>query len=112
MFNEIFASSFTAFTSNSFSFSSLSSSTSSSESGAFISFLFDKNAKPAAIAAKRMKSLLGIPGTKPRASITSEVGIQAADKFTCLEICSDMLCAEDTRVTIIAVAMDNKSDGI
>ena len=58
-----------------------------------------------------MKSLLGMPGTKPRANITSEVGIQAADKLTCLEICSDMLCAEDTLVTIIAVAMDNKLMG-
>ena len=71
-----------------------------------------RKAKPAANAAKNIKSLLGIPGTKPSASMTSEVGIQAADKLTCLEMCSDMLCAEDTRVTIIAVAIESNREGI
>ena len=81
-------------------------------SDVFSSLFLDKKAKPAAKAAKNIKSLFGIPGTKPSASITSEVGIQAEDKFTCFEICSDMLCAEDTRVTIIAVAIESNKDGI
>ena len=81
-------------------------------SDVFNSFLLDKNANPAAKAAKNIKSLFGIPGTKPSANITNEVGIHAADKFTCLEICSDMLCADETRVTIIAVAIESSRDGI
>ena len=41
--------------------------------------------------ANMINNLFGIPGTKPRARITNEVGIQAADRLTCFDICSDIL---------------------
>ena len=54
---------------------------------------------------------MGIPGTKPKAKTTNEVGIQADERLTCLEMCSDILWAEKP-VTMIAVAIDNKREGI
>ena len=44
----------------------------------------------AVISAKTINSWFGMPGTKPRASITSDVGSHAADKLTCFVICSDI----------------------
>ena len=76
------------------------------------SVLREFQARKPVITAKPIKSRFGIPGTKPSASITKEVGSQAAERFTCRVICSDMFSEDDTRVTMIAVAIESKSDGI
>jgi hypothetical protein len=45
-------------------------------------------------------------------NITKLVGNHAEDKLICEEICSDIFSAEDTRVTMIAVAMESSNEGI
>ena len=75
MLSEIFELSFTELTSNSELSSSLPESRlSSTEFSLEISFLREKYPNPAATAAKNKNSWFGIPGTRPRARITSEVG--------------------------------------
>ena len=96
------------------SLSSRSSTSTSSSAGASSAFsrLFVIKANAAATHANTKKSWVGIPGISPNTKITKLVGIQAADKLSCEDMCSDIFSAEDTRVTIIAVAIDKSSEGI
>ena len=59
-----------------------------------------------------MNNMFGIPGTRPRIIITAATGTHARDRFTCLPIWVAMSFVDDTRVTMIAVAIDSNSDGI
>ena len=70
--------------------------------------------KPAVaeMAAAKRKSVLGMPGTKPIRSRTAETGSQARDKEICLPMCEAMFSVDDTRVTMIAVAIASIREGI
>ena len=57
-------------------------------------------------------NVFGIPGTIPIKIKTPETGSHALERFICLLICSPKFCVSETRVTIIAVAIANKSEGI
>ncbi len=56
--------------------------------------------------------MFGMPGTKPISSRTPETGIQALEMLTWRPIFSAMSCFEETRVTMIAVEIARRSDGI
>ena len=112
IFKEILASSFTELTSNAFSSTSAVSSTSLSSITSLVSLRRAKKPRAAVIIAKIMNNVLGIPGMRPSEKMTRLVGSHAAERFIWDDMCSDIFSAEDTRVTIIAVAIDNNNEGI
>ena len=113
MLTEILDASLTSSNPNSESASSFSASSSTTSLDASkTSLRRDVQARNAVIKENPIKSMFGIPGTKPSASITREVGSHAADKLTCRDMCSDIFSDDETRVTIIAVAIDSRSEGI
>ena len=56
--------------------------------------------------------MFGIPGTKPISSNTADTGSQAREREICFPMCEAMFSVEDTRVTMIAVAIASMRDGI
>ena len=68
--------------------------------------------KPAVAAAKVMNIKWGMPGTKPKA-VRMMAEMKRADGLASwLPACSEMDSEVVTRVTMMAVASDNKRDGI
>ena len=63
--------------------------------------------------AANRKSLFGIPGTKPKRRSTAVTGIHAFVNPICDEIWpAKSLSSEEILVTIVAVAIASKSEGI